>query len=267
MKFSRLPAFAKSVAPARAFLTAAILIAGTGTAFCGPAEIPEACSGGRLRAGIDIGHSERAPGAISASGKPEYAFNARFAEELVALSRRTATAGVTLDLFIHNAGGDGAKLGDRPKNAQRLGAQIFLSIHHDSAQKVHLVPHIAGARTLLHAPDIHGYSLFVSRANPRFAASQRLALLIGRSFRIAGMTPTEHHAENIPGERREFLDREIGLYEAPFAVLAGADIPAVLVEAGVIANEAEEQDLERSEYRARAQLALIEALTAFCDGR
>ena len=245
---------------------AAVLAAAPGAARSEAADVAEVCAGGRFRAGIDIGHSRQWQGAISASGTPEYAFNARFAEELVAMSRRAVHSGVRLDLFIHNPGGDAVSLSERPRNAQALGAQVFLSIHHDSAQKKHLVAYTAGPGMLLHAPKIRGYSLFVSRNNPRFAESRRLATLIGRSFRAAQMTPTEHHAEDIPGERREFLDREAGLYEAPFTVLASAGIPAVLVEAGVIANRAEERDLDRPEYRARMQLALIEALAAFCAG-
>ena len=37
-----------------------------------------------FRVAIDIGHSPALPGATSASGRTEYEFNKRFAEELVA---------------------------------------------------------------------------------------------------------------------------------------------------------------------------------------
>jgi N-acetylmuramoyl-L-alanine amidase len=228
------------------------------------AGISAICSDGTLRVGLVVGHSRQHPGAISASGKTEYSFNARFAKELVSISRRVAHPAMPLKMFIVNPGGRAVKLRKRAKIARRLGAEILLSIHHDSAQKKYFVMHKIGAKTFLSTPNIRGYSLFVSRMNKNFSTSQRLGLLIGRSFRIAKMHPTEHHAEDIPGERREILDRETGLYEAPFAVLASADMPAVLIEVGVISNKAEEKELNRVEFRARAQLALIEALSAFC---
>lgn len=253
--------------PCRRPLLALWLLAGT--LLCGSpgawgASAREACSGPTLRVAIDVGHSRRAPGAISATGRAEYYFNDRFARELVARSRRTEAA--RLDLFIVNPDGEELSLPQRPELARRNGANVFISIHHDSAHRKYLKPYLLGSRLHYHTPGIHGFSLFVSRANPRFEDSRRLAHLVGTSFRIAGMQPTLHHAEDLANERREVLEGRIGLYEAPFVVLRSAHIPALLIEVGVIANRAEETDLERPEVRGRVQLALMEALGAFCDG-
>lgn len=231
------------------------------------ADAPRTCSDGRLRVAIDIGHSRAHSGATSARRAPEYAFNARFAKELVAKSKHALPPGSALDLFIHNPDGGEIDLYARPRNARRMGAQVFISIHHDSVQDRHLVWRAVDGKSAQQTPTIRGYSIFVSPRNPYFDESRRLGLLMGRSFTIAQMKPTAHHAENISGERRKFLDPEVGLYEAPFVVIASATIPAVLVEVGVIANAAEEQDLNRPEYRARAQLAILEALSAFCAGQ
>ncbi|MEO8421598.1 MAG: N-acetylmuramoyl-L-alanine amidase [Hyphomicrobium sp.] len=220
-----------------------------------------------MRVAIDVGHSRAHSGAVSASGVQEYAFNARFAVELAAMSQRTLTSRSPGRLFIHNPKGDDLDLYARPRNARRMGADLFISIHHDSVQDRHLVRQVVGGVRRLQTPTIRGYSIFVSRRNAFFEESRRLGALLGRSFSIAQMRPTLHHAENIPGERRVLLDREVGLYEAPFVVLASAAIPAVLIEIGVIANAAEERDLARAEYRARAQLAIIEAISAFCAGQ
>jgi N-acetylmuramoyl-L-alanine amidase len=225
------------------------------------------CADRLLRVGIDVGHSRLKPGATSAYGKSEFAFNQRFATELLAKSQNRKEAAVALELFIHNPGGAEMKLSARPARAQRLGAEVLLSIHHDSVQRQHLIPHKVGGRSLFYTPKIRGFSLFISRRNPRFNESWRLATLIGRSFHAAGMTATDHHAEDVPGERRKFLDRDIGLYQAPFTVVAAAKIPAVLVELGVIVNRDEERQLEQPEHRAHMQLALLDALAAYCAGR
>jgi N-acetylmuramoyl-L-alanine amidase len=231
------------------------------------ADAPRMCSGGRLRVAVDIGHSRAHPGATSARRAPEYSFNARFAKELVAKSKHASPPGSSLDLFIHNPDGAEVDLYSRPRNARRMGAQVFISIHHDSVQARHLIWRAVDGVSAQQTPTIRGYSIFVSRRNPYFDESRRLGWLMGRSFTIAQMKPTAHHAEDISGERRKLLDPEVGLYEAPFVVIASATIPAVLVEVGVIANAAEEHELNRPEYRARAQLAILEALSAFCAGQ
>jgi N-acetylmuramoyl-L-alanine amidase len=228
---------------------------------------PTPCADGQLRVGIDVGHSPRQSGAVSSRGKTEFVFNIRFARELLAKSRKSGAGPARLELFILNPEGEDMKLSARPAKAQAMGAELLVSIHHDSVQRRHLVASRLAGRVFRHAPKIHGFSLFVSRRNPRFADSFRLATLIGQSFRTAAMLPSEHHAEDIPGERRPFLDSSIGLYDVPFTVVAAAKIPAVLVELGVIVNREEERKLEDSAYRARIQLALLEALSGYCVGR
>ena len=246
-----------------AWSVAVAFLAGMPTLAGGEASA-NACADGRLRVAIDIGHSEEEPGAVSATGRREFRFNERFAQELVAKSQQRGTTGLWLDLFIHNSRAKSAELAARPRNAERMGGEVFVSIHHDSVQKKHLVAKAVHGRRHLQAPEIRGYSIFVARRNPPFRDSEELATQIGRSFRLVGMVPTRHHAENIPGERREELDREAGVYEAPFTVLTSAAVPAVLIEIGVIANAPEERDLETTEYRAMAQLAILNALEAFC---
>lgn len=76
----------------------------------------------------------------------------------------------------------------------------------------------------------------------------------------AGHRPTMHHAADIPGERRKLLDRENGVYEAPFAVVRRTRVPAVLVEVGVIVNPDEESWLDEAANRQRLIGALIAVL-------
>jgi N-acetylmuramoyl-L-alanine amidase len=56
-----------------------------------------------------------------------------------------------------------------------------------------------------------------------------------------GFAPSLYHAEPIPGESKPFADRTNGIhYYDNLVVLHSASQPAVLVEAGVIVNRAEE---------------------------
>ena len=82
------------------------------------------------------------------------------------------------------------------------------------------------------------------------------------------MTPTLHHAETIPGERREVLDKKLGIYRFDdLVVLKSARMPAVLVEAGVIVNRNEELLLRSADHQKKLASALVGAVVDFCEGR
>lgn len=213
------------------------------------------------RIAIDIGHSPARPGALSASGVWEYRFNERFARELVSLGGGKKG----LDLFLLNPAGEELSHRRRLGLAAKRGAEVLLSIHHDSANPRYLQTRLIGDRPLRYTDRFEGYSLFVSSLNPQFADGRRLADLIGSNLRATGRAPTLHHAEPIPGEGRPLLDRRLGIYDAPFGVLRGAAIPAVLLEVGVILNPAEEQRLDTATYRRAIQGAVLEAVERYCE--
>jgi N-acetylmuramoyl-L-alanine amidase len=213
---------------------------------------------------VDAGHHAAAPGATSARGKTEYAFNRRFARELVVASHDWP--GLHLEL-IATPQGKGRGLAERAEFAAREGADVLLSIHHDAANEKYLRRWTHGGVARDYADDFSGYSLFVSRDGRRFPASLALARLIGETLRAKGQTPTLHHAEKLPNESRELLEPKLGIYEAPFVILASSKVPAVLFEAGVILNRDEELRLEDPVHRALLQEALLEALDAWCVSR
>lgn len=68
----------------------------------------------------------------------------------------------------------------------------------------------------------------------------------------------------IQGELNSALDlRDRGVKQAPFVVLMGAAMPAVLVEAGFISNPEEEERLQDPGYRAQLADALVRAIGAY----
>ena len=146
----------------------------------------------------------------------------------------------------------------------KIRADVFLSIHHDSAQRKFFTPWIHEGKQRFFADQFSGFSLFVSRENPKFDASVRLAEQIADVWLAVGVSRTLHHAAPINGENRELLDRRRGIYEAPFLVVREAKLPAVLVEVGVLVNRDEELRLETAAYRKRMQVALLDALKHFC---
>lgn len=214
------------------------------------------------RVGIDIGHSQAQPGAISATGKPEYEFNRRFAHELA-----NRNSSHSLDLIILNPTGDDLDLRQRPRIAAARKVDLLLSIHHDSVNQKYIKRWKHEGYDLKYSDDFRGYSLFIWDGAPHAQASIAIAKRLGKHLRSAGAVPTLHHAEPISGENRRLIDPTLGVYAAPFAVLKQATMPAVLYEVGIIANREEEKQLEEPSQRARLQLELLAGLAALCEDK
>jgi N-acetylmuramoyl-L-alanine amidase len=173
---------------------------------------------------VDVGHYHAEPGVISYSGTPEFEFNLRLAREVKA---RLEAEGLQTRLIGDK--GNLVFLNHRTRAAK--GADLFLSIHHDSARE-----HLHTRRE-----QFHGFSLFISRHNPQLGKSLACASAIGEELRAAGMKPSRYHADPVIGENRPFADETNGVhYYDNLAVSKTAKMPAVLVEAGVIINREDE---------------------------
>jgi N-acetylmuramoyl-L-alanine amidase len=212
------------------------------------------------RIALDIGHSIQRPGAYSARGVSEYYFNKTIAE---ALLRSLKKSGV-VDAFIINPSGRSISLMERTREAASKHATLFLSIHHDSVQRRYMKEWSIGGKTHLYSDNFSGFSVFVSRKNRKFPQSLKFANLLGETMSARGFAPTLHHAEKIPGEGRNLINKNLGLYEFDdLVVLKTAAMPAVLLECGVIVNRSEEVSLQKPEIRQRIVDAATEAIIRF----
>jgi N-acetylmuramoyl-L-alanine amidase len=189
---------------------------------------------------VDVGHFAAEPGVISASGVPEFEFNLALAFEV-----KTELEKLQMKVRLIGERGDYAVLHHRTRDAH--GADLFVSIHHDSVQE-HLLPQ---------ADRFAGFSLFISRLNPKKEKSLACASAIGAQLRGAGFTPSRYHADAVLGESRPFADEPNGVhYFDNLAVARSAAMPSVLVEAGVIVNREEEQRMRDPEVRRRIAAAV-----------
>lgn len=206
---------------------------------------------------VDVGHYRGNPGAISARGVPEFEFNAALAKSI----GETLTSQGTRVLLI-GAEGNMVHLHARASAARAGGASFFLAVHHDSAQPQLLENWEWQGVTRRYSDRFSGFSLFVSRNNPKLEASRHCASRIGAALREQGLRPTPHHAEKIRGESKEWADRENGVYYYDnLVVLKMAAMPAVLLEAGVIVNRNEEERLKTLEMRATLAKAVQRGLS------
>jgi N-acetylmuramoyl-L-alanine amidase len=213
------------------------------------------------RVTLDIGHSPGRPGAVSARGRPEYAFNRRIAFELAAALETDHGFAVT----ILNPSGRDIGLAARGAEIATIAEGVLISIHHDSVQPHYLSAWTVSGRTRHYSDLFAGFSLFVSGRSAEPGKSLDLARAIGGRLTRAGFRPSLHHGEAIAGENRPLIDAETGIFSYDgLVVLKAARVPAVLLEVGVIVNRAEERALEDTGTRARIVAAIAGGLGAVC---
>jgi N-acetylmuramoyl-L-alanine amidase len=220
------------------------------------------CDRADFRIAIDVGHTAEAKGATSARGVPEHAFNLALASEIAEMLDKAGYP--TLLIIVHGRGH--WQLLQRTSEARDFGAQLFLSIHHDDVQLIYKSSWVFDGHLRSYSDLFSGYSLFVSPKNAQYEASIVFARLLGKELRSRGFKFTKHHAENIPGERRVLIDDQLGIYNYDdLVVLRDAPSPAVLLEAGVISNRADELALNSSERRREVANSVLSAVNVFCQ--
>jgi N-acetylmuramoyl-L-alanine amidase len=216
---------------------------------------------GKYVIAIDAGHSEKHPGAISATGRAEYKFNRDMAERV----RAALATDPSIRPFIITSPTE-MTLADRSRIAAAKNADLFISIHHDSAQDQYLKTQDVGGKKQSYTDDnrFSGYSVFVSRKNPRYEESFAVARSIGRAMKSHDFKFAEHHEEAVRGENRLILDKQTGVYAFDdLVVLKTATMPAVLVECGVIVNRGEEKLLRTPEGQASIAAAIVRGITDY----
>ena len=196
---------------------------------------------------VDVGHYHAEPGVISASGIPEFEFNLNLALQVKEQLQKNG-----MQVRMVGEKGNLVFLNHRTRAAK--GADLFVSIHHDSMRETTL----ATKRDAL-----AGFSLFVSRKNPHSAKSLACASAIGAELRAAGFTPSRYHADPVIGENRPFADEANGVhFYDNLGVGKTASMPSVLVEAGVIVNRKEEARMLDPEVRARIARSIAQGVSA-----
>ncbi len=174
---------------------------------------------------IDVGHSINRPGATAASGVQEFVLNRNLTNAIMKNLEND-------DISYHLIGDDGKMdvLINRTNAAKE--DNLFISIHHDS------IP----LEWMYHVKDYSGYSLFVSRKNAQVNKSLECAKKIGQELLNAGFKPSRYHALQVEGQNRPYADEALGIhYFDDLIVLKTAQQPAILIEAGVIANYEDEK--------------------------
>lgn len=212
-----------------------------------------------LHVALDVGHTKAQGGAFSAVGRPEFEYNLDMARSIAEVLR-AAKAKVT----VINEKGNFDGLAGRPRYADQIGAQVFLSIHHDSVNDKHLKNwEVDGKPQQYCEPRFSGYSVFCSKKNVNATRSRNWAKEVGAAMLAAGFKPATHHHEDLPNENRAWIDEPTGVYEYPdLAVAKYGKLPSALLECGVILNREEEQKVRTKDYQRKVGAAVASALAS-----
>ena len=153
--------------------------------------------------------------------------------------------------------------------ANGLGADLFLSIHHDSVPDSFLENWEFGGKKSHFSDRFSGYSVFVSRANAEFGTSLAFAELLAREMKAQGLEYARQFTLPIMGKNQHpLLNKETGVYSYDkLIVLKSTRMPAVLLEAGSIINRDEELKMDSAERRDVISSGVTTALREFCDSR
>jgi N-acetylmuramoyl-L-alanine amidase len=223
---------------------------------------------------IDPGHGGQETGAIGPGGVQEKELTLELARELAAKLGRLGVQTVltrTDDMLV--------KLDDRSAIANQNRADLFISIHLNSS----LGAGASGTETYFLSPQASDPRAASSAAAentapapaatsdaaggagaPSATEQQDVDLILWDLAQSRHLAESQRFATMIQTQLNEALQiKDRGVKQAPFRVLKGATMPAVLVELGFINNPEEEKKLQDPVYRDQILDALVTAIARY----
>ena len=220
---------------------------------------------------LDPGHGGEDPGAIGPKGTREKDVVLKVAHLLRDRINATSIGGNPMRAYLTRDGDYFVPLGTRVQKAQRVQADLFVSIHADAFTN----------------PAAKGASVFaLSQGGASSSAARWLANKENQADLVGGINvrAQDQHVQramldmsttaqiNDSLKLGSVLLGEIGgmaklhkprVEQAGFAVLKAPDIPSVLVETAFISNPDEEDKLRSSEYQVQLADALMRGISRY----
>jgi len=209
---------------------------------------------------VDAGHGGKDPGAIGPHKVYEKNVVLKMAKFLASELRKQLGVKVLLtrsdDRYL--------KLRERTEYANRVGADLFISLHANATSngkaygvetyflnlsKNNQAAEVAAREngtTLQEVGNLEAI-LFDLMANAKINESSRLAAEVQQAL--------------VSGLRFKYSNiKDHGVKQGPFHVLLGATMPSVLVEAGFVSNRREEKRLNSSKYQKQVAIAIVKGV-------
>ena len=199
---------------------------------------------------VDAGHGGKDPGATGTRGTKEKNITLLAALELARVLRERGDFDVVLtrsdDTFV--------PLSDRSKKANDLEADLFVSLHCNSAFshkergfEVYSVSERASDPEAERLAAVENSALELEGKNPQDEKAAGILLAMTKTEMINESGPFAALVERAIGKRVDVPDR--GQKQAGFYVLRGTHAPAILVEMAFVSDAKEEAMLGSSRFR------------------
>jgi N-acetylmuramoyl-L-alanine amidase len=218
---------------------------------------------------IDPGHGGKDTGAIGRGGALEKDITLDIAKRL----KESLIENTEAEVLLTREDDEFWPLADRTEFANKRKADIFISIHVNAARR-------RGARGV--ETFFLSFDATDDDARETAAFENNVISLEGKTDSapmddiksiLWDLTQTEAHhesarlAESIYKSLYKAMGGEFrGVKQAPFHVLVGATMPAVLIEVGFISNPREEKKLKQEKIQARMADAITNGVVTFEGG-
>lgn len=228
-----------------------------------PTPVPEIT--GKRVVIIDSGHGGKDPGAIGPTGLREKDVTLGIA---LYLEKLLKNAGIPT--YLTRSKDEFVYLENRTNFANQKNGFVFVSLHANSV--LNHRPSAKGIETFVlsskyigaSARDVADRENRASRAHPEVDTD--LALIIADLEESANIKYSLDFAEIVQKKLAKYLKLENrGVKQAPFVVLKGANMVAVIIEVGFISNPKEEKLLKTNKFRENAAQALFEAIKYYIE--
>ena len=229
-----------------------------------PPLIDLAPSGGLRAIVIDAGHGGDENGAKGPNGALEKQVTLSVARRLKgALEGRLGVR-----VILTRDGDTTVGLDERAAIANNNKADLFVSLHANAAPRTAT----AGAEVFYLSLDEYGDAAervahTDSDPLPIFGGGTRdIELILWDMAQARYIKESAALAQTVEASLRQRVPMSArAIQQAPFRVLVGANMPAVLVEMGFITNPAQEKQLQSDEFQNQIVQALVESITRFRD--
>ncbi len=215
---------------------------------------------------IDPGHGGVDPGARSITGVYEKKIALIYAREL----RRQLRAGGRYRVYLTRDKDIFLRLRDRVEAAQRLGGDLFISLHANN-HKMRKIRGVSVYTLSEKASDAEAAALAAKENKADIIAGVDLSdqtevvskILIDLAQRET-MNLSKQFANSLVGEVGQVTKLLTNTHRfAGFAVLKSPSVPSVLVEVGYLSNRTEERLLRSKAHRVKVTAAIVKAIRSY----
>lgn len=217
---------------------------------------------------LDPGHGGDAQGAIGPDGVREKDLSLAIARRIAARLKRLGAK-----VVLTRTGDISVPLANRAAIATAIRADLFVSVHLNSMPTAEQRRHSRGVETYFlsaDATDSHARAVAARENADRLAGEPEP----DPDDPVAGILGDLQDADALQGSSRlayavheKLVSRlraeDRGVKQAPFYVLAGARMPAVLLEVGFVSHADESRKLRSAAYQERIAEAVAEGVRAF----